>query len=34
MSYAALTPELATAPGQLSVQEVQALLRILERNND
>jgi 3-dehydroquinate dehydratase-1/3-dehydroquinate dehydratase/shikimate dehydrogenase len=34
MSYAALAPELATAPGQLSVQEVQALLRILERNND
>lgn len=33
MSYAALTPELATAPGQLSVQELHALLPILERCN-
>lgn len=34
MSYAALSPELATAPGQLSVQELHALLSILERDND
>ena len=34
MSYAALSPELATAPGQLSVQEIHALLHILERGSD
>lgn len=34
MSYAALSPELATAPGQLSVQELHDLLRILERDRD
>ena len=34
MSYAALSSELATAPGQLSVQELHALLRILERDSD
>lgn len=31
MTYAALSPELATAPGQLSVQELHALLALLER---
>ncbi len=34
MTYAALTPEGATAPGQLSVQELHAMLPILERRND
>ncbi len=34
MTYAALSPEQATAPGQLSVQELHAMLPILERNHD
>ena len=34
MSYAALSPEMATAPGQLSVRELHALRRILERDSD
>lgn len=34
MSYAALSPALATAPGQLSVQELHAMLPIVERCND
>ncbi|MDD2464999.1 MAG: type I 3-dehydroquinate dehydratase [Desulfobulbus sp.] len=34
MTYAALSPEEATAPGQLSVQELHAMLPILERTYD
>lgn len=34
MTYAALSPQMATAPGQLSVQELHAMLRILERDRD
>ena len=31
MTYAALSPELATAPGQLAVHELRGLLSLLER---
>ncbi|MGE4558929.1 MAG: type I 3-dehydroquinate dehydratase [Desulfobulbus sp.] len=31
MTYAALSPEQATAPGQLSVQELDAMVAVLER---
>ncbi len=34
MTYAALSPEQVTAPGQLSVQELHRILPILERGND
>lgn len=34
MTYAALSPQMATAPGQLSVQDLHAMLPILERDRD
>lgn len=34
MTYAALSPQLATAPGQLSVQELYAMVPVLERCHD
>lgn len=34
MTYAALSPQMATAPGQLSVQELHSMLHILERDRD